>query len=294
MNVTVEHKPKYLSPSALISSKNPHTFYLERLCDVRLPREPQGKAAAMGSAFDTVVKKRLLNDGVGENRETFIREEIAKAVELSDFKEQAMAEAMIMGRKYALSAMQDTDFRDIEIHKKMHFDPLRTGGLPIFCKLDASYYDKDMDMIGPFDWKCSGLNPDNAKPNVSPKPGYVLQHSGKQVSKFAHKKYYKDMPFEQINKDWAVQTCTYGWALGLSPKLDKPFPVKIDMITMNSKREYLFTHYRGIITVEFQKEVFNRYMNLWNSIISGSFINRLEHKVYKSQIYILSTYESWF
>ena len=297
LKLKVERKLSYLSPSSLMASESqPHKFYMERLIDDRIPRDPQGKAAAVGSAFDAEVKKRLLSNGIAAHKKDWVLEEVAKSIELEDFKEEATNIGKKIVAAYSMEVMNKTLFYDIEIHKQWTFDPYKNGGVPLFVKLDASYHDNNIcNNIRevPFDWKCSGLNPDNTS-TVSPNPKYFIQYKGRNVFKYAHKDYYDGIPMHIINPKWATQLCTYGWALGLSPKLADSFPARIDMITKNKAGEYIFSLYEGLITPEFQVEVYNRYENLWKSICNGTFVDRLDAQYDINAVFTLSTGESWY
>jgi len=274
----IDRIPKHLSPSALLSSDQPHTFYLERLCEQRLPRKPQSFPAAIGSAFDVEIKKFLLDQGISKNR----KEEISNTFESS--VEQYKEEAYKIAKKVLPEYVTNLTTKFTEIEKRILFVK---EDVPILSYLDAVCVDEQNERM-PFDWKCMGLNPNN-KTFSSPKASYYIQFNANGVSKFAHKKFYTDIPFEQIFRKWAVQLCTYGWAIGLKGE----FRARIDCIT-NSKKGYLFTEYKGLITESFQAEVMAKYKLLWKDLHNDNFINRLKIKTCPSDVFMFASQESWF
>jgi len=246
---------KYLSPSALMQAeKQPHTFYLTRMFDGdhwKWLRGKQTLAASIGSAFDVLVK-----------------EEIGQVADHASI-EQNYDEAMEIARRIMFH------YRKIIKYTKFvnrQFDNFFTyRGIPIYGRLDSCCMDGDL--IVPFDWKCSGFSPES-KSGASPKAGYYMRYYNGELQG-AHKKYFKDMPMQLIDENWAIQLCTYGWSLGLSPELNDPFPVRVDMQTITTSGKISCAMYRGIITPEFQRIVYAKYNNLWKLIQRGGFEDML-------------------
>ena len=294
IKLKVERKLQYMSPSSLSNSeKQPNKFYLQRLVEDRLPRDPQGIPAAIGSAVDVLIKQRLMDNGVRPEKRAFVEDTLKDSVENEEFKEEAFEIAKRVTFNYAMEAIAQTDFRDIEIHENFLFNPLNDGGIRLLGKLDCTYFDELMEVEAPHDLKCNGLNPANES-TVSPKPGYYAQFKGRQQTKFGHKKYRIDIPMEEIDYGWATQLCTYGWLMGLSPKLEDSFPCRIDQITKNKAGEFLFTLFRGMITPRFQREVYDRYAAMWYDIECGHFVKRLASRYDRNAVFTMSTTESWF
>lgn len=287
IKLKTEKTPMYLSPSSVMQFMNQiNTFYMTRLLNEPMPRDPQGKAAACGSAFDYLIKCRLWRDGIGLDK-IHLKDSLLKGIECPGFRDEALSIGQNILDEYCLTAYDMTVFKNVELWGKFTF-----GDIPMYVKLDGTYDDEEFVVEAPLDWKCSGFNPDN-KNGMSPKPGYYIQYEGRKI-KGAHAKYIHNMPFEVIDYKWAIQMCTYGWFLGLSPKLEDSFPARIDMCTITKTRKIKISSYRGILTPEFQKKVFEHYQDAWTSLLSGEVINRLASQYDVNHVYNAASIESWF
>lgn len=287
LKLKIERPLQYLSPSSLMKAiDQPNTFYVERLIENRIDKEPQGKAAAIGSAFDILIKEKLLQDGIRVNKKELVSQELKKAVELKSFEKEAYIIAKRILANYLKFAYTHTKFMDIEIWKNFNFH-----GIPIFIKGDATCLDPKTNLIIPFDWKCTGFNPDS-KSGGSPKKGFYAQNEGYKY-KGAHKIWRTDIPIQEINYKFGIQFCTYGWGEGLSYNMDTDFPVKFDMNSITPKGVIKTSIYRAIVTKEFQKEVFNLYKTVWNELIEGTYINKLASQYDVNTVFIKSTTETW-
>jgi len=287
LKLIIDRPLNYLSPSSCqMAIKQPNTFYLQRLCSNRRERDPQTKGAAVGSAFDVEVKKKIWSEGISSNSKHLLPK-LLDSVEDKEFKIEAYRIGKKILRDYVMLAYSLTEFGEVEIWKQFNFH-----GLVLYVKLDATCKDGPTKIICPFDWKCMGFNPD-VKSVISPKPKFYLKIEGQNICG-GHKDYYHDMPMEEIDCGWAFQTCTYGWAIGLSPNLDTPFPVRIDSKTITKTGIQRTTCYRGIVTPSFQKYVLQQYKTVWNDLQSGKFMNRLASQYSTNLIYIASLSESWF
>ena len=284
----VERIPQYLSPSSLSQAINePNTFWLRRLQWFPFDKDPQGMAAAVGSAFDIQVKQKLWNDGIDSSKRTSYEDDLNNSIEVEENRKPAMAIGKEIMRNYKIHAYGQSNIKQVELWKHFTFH-----GVPFFGKLDATCIDKYTKEEIPFDWKCSGYNP-SAKSLIGCKPGYYCMYQGHEI-KGAHKNYKKDMPFEEVDYKWAVQCCIYGWSLGLSPNLDKPFPVRIDMQTKTKSKGERTTSYRGIITPALQKAVITQAQSVWKDIKNNTFQRRIASSYCNNLNWIASLRESWY
>lgn len=280
----IERLPSYLSPSALMQSKNqPNTFYMTRLINNRMEREPQSLAASVGSAFDYYVKLDLINKFP---HKAHFMQELKNGIE--DNNVEAHQAGKLAFERYDMGAFKRDEICDIEVHTNK-----TVNGVPLFGKLDATYFDDDFtwDKGCPLDWKVSGYT---SKKGVSPYPRYHRIWEDFKP-KGAHKLYEKDIPFHLIDETWATQLCTYGWLLGIP--LGKPFPARIEMLcwgrgSQNAKMRT--AKYRGIITEEFQLGLIAQYESLWNSLLDGSFVLRLESSEEEEFVWQAAINETWF
>jgi len=275
----IEKIPQYLSPSALMASENmPNSFYLNRLIHNKMVREPQSLAAAVGSAFDFLIKSELILTQFTNKKHLLV--DIKKGIETN--QDEAFTAGKIALNAYT-KVIDLNIFHDVEIHKQVEID-----GIPIMGKLDASISNPSIKYSFPFDWKVMGYTSKNP---ISPLPFYKRIWKGIRPLP-CHKEYSKGIPFENINDKWALQLCTYGWMLGIPFSIE--FPVYIDVILFINKIIQSIVIYEGIITKKYQELVISRYKNLWHSIINGSFIQRLASSYDEDLVWIASKEEEWF
>ena len=271
--------PKYLSPSSLSAIEGqPYTFYLQRMAPNPYPYEPQTPAAAVGSAFDSFIKIDIVNklDIKEKIRQRILKDALIFVRDESEFTKddlEAMSfeelifntsvekrnreEAREMGKllydKYKYNGYGSLIFLDVEIHRNFF---LLEGNVPIFMKLDSIVEDWDTKQPCPHDWKTSGYG---SASGISPKPGYMMLFD-KGINVGSHKEYRKDMPLDEIDPKWATQVCTYGWGMGITP--GTPFPAYIDMLAIRPNNIRV-ARYRGIITKEFQLNIYARFRKAW-------------------------------
>ena len=284
--IKVERLPSYLSPSALMNYESMiNTFYLTRLISEPMEREPQGMAAASGSAFDCLVKLKMIEDKFSHKKKHI--PELKNSVEIPGDanKEEAFRAGETALKAYTnCGAFNINEFHDIELQLNGSLE-----GVPIFGKLDSSVYDLRGDKIKiiPHDWKVQGYT---SKSNVSPKKGYYRLWEGIRP-KPAHNLYHPEIPFELIDPKWATQVCTYGWLLGY--KVGEPFYARIDALLWGSTKIRVIAQYRGLISKEFQLDLIHRYKELWRKINDGSILNELASDI-EDLVWIASKQERWF
>ncbi|MHA1790266.1 MAG: hypothetical protein ACTSXT_13720 [Candidatus Helarchaeota archaeon] len=277
----IEKKPKYLSPSSLvIAITNPNTFYLTRLILNPINKEPQGKGAGVGTAFDILVKKQLWEEKIDPQSKLIFFDKIEKGLEDPNFKKEALRIGKKILYQYNLIAKDQVKFNKLELWKRFMLEDV-----PIFTKIDATCMENGLEI--PFDWKCSGFNPDSQN-GISPCQGFQYQYQGNKVLK-THKKYYKGIQLHEINLKWAIQLGTYGWALNLKDN----FPVRIDQITNSTKGIIKVSSFKAYINKAFQKVVKNSYIQIWNELQSGDYLNRIASLYDQNLVYINSKNESW-
>jgi hypothetical protein len=298
--IQITKKPKFLSPSSLNEAEgNPNKFVLRRMVDDPRPRDPQSMPAAAGSSFDHFVKKYISEKNNFDLKEKLLRGmfteyvdgvAIDPRVKYKDYtgdklmfetnvepqnREEAYKAGLYLFSKYIEAGLLKDccNYRDIEIRR--NFVLLQTG-VPLYGILDAEWTDAGSgdSKAGsgsataiPYDWKVSGYGSDSG---VSPKK-YYMQSWQDGVPLGAHKEYREDIPFHEIDSDWAVQGCTYGWMMGLPPL--KPFNFMVDMIAIRPLSVKI-ARYKGVITPEFQTIVMGRYTKIWHEVQSGAILNR--------------------
>lgn len=289
-DVKITKPIKYLSPSSYSEYlKRPNFFFLRRLTDVGMDKEPQNQAAANGSAFDCLVKQYLLEQELLKAvSDTSVKriQELEKSVEIVDpeAKELAWARAKHFFLHYKLHGLPklSVEFMDAELWKEFTFRDVK-----IFAKLDATC--KYNQKIVPFDWKLFG-----SESHSSPSQGYArIVDDGKL--KPAHKKHREDIAFEEIDETIAHQLCVYGWSLGFSHKEWEEFPAVVHEVTITESKKVRIAELIGNITVNFQQKFYKELYECWREVNNANKIfTRIESQDFMSLNYWKALRESWF
>jgi len=271
----------------------PNTFYLTRLINDRMDREPQGVAAAVGSSFDYYMKMALVESKFPHKAD--ILPKLKSGIETNKVEADRMGKKAY--RLYTENAFDENEYHDIELRLNGSYE-----GIPITGYLDATShiitiddYAEEFhsnisygDNIIPMDWKTMGYS---SKTPISPPPGYFKLVEG-FIRKPAHDLFEPDIPFEYIDAKWATQLCTYGWLMDYP--VGKPFHVRLDAIIWKNNTIRCIARYYGLITEKFQEYTMKRYTRLWNSLLDGSFIQLLGSKDDENLIWLESKTETWY
>jgi len=281
----IEKNIPYISPSSFQNMMNqPNKFYLQRLVNNPLPREPQGLAAANGSAFDYWIKKKLLD----EMNRPYKEEELMQSIELKDdkAKERALNVGKIFYTYYCLFIKKLNIpwswFADVELDRTFTFHEI-----PLRGKLDCIYCSKYYKKMVPMDWKLTG-----SESHSSPTPKY--QRLVSEDEDKVHKDYYPEIPFNEIDETWATQLCIYGWELGRSNVIWEEFDSQIHEMTITEKGKIRLAIFHGILTIPFQQRIYNNLKLFWENLQNGNFINILASQFSKNMIYCAAIKENWF
>lgn len=295
------NKIKFLSVSALNMYLNqPNKFYMMRLADEKLPRDPQSLAAAAGTMFDINVKQYLiLKEKLNKYNKTIsavitIKNRLVNFPWYQKEKESLTLEELLMeslepqnrvdeifdiGKRlfnaYINSELfKKTQFHDVENRNIFELKVKLRGiehKVPIYsildCVLSYNNFTADTNILYPMDLKVSGYSS-----GASPKKGYCNSYDESGNSLGAHKDYIEGIAFDTIDEQWAMQGCTYGWSIGR--ELFKPFPFSIHALFIgipkqDGSRSIKICEYNGIITEEFQKLIALKYIQAWNTINSN-------------------------
>jgi len=296
----VERFPEYLSPSSISAAMTePNTFFCQKLIFDRMPREPQNLAMGVGTAFDILVKERLILKGVPTwNPIEIIRESLEKG----KFFDESYVGANLLMKMYSNSRLiGSTRWVQVEgdFHQEYTFEYNgKPYTVPLMCKLDAVVHDDEYDMDVPLDWKCSGYA---SLAGATPKPGYYDRWGGAGWEG-PHKNYTKNMLVTELGSDWARQFTMYGMALNKKNGIADftEFPVYVHHPVFNGKnKKPQVAVYRSIVTSDFQREVWGEIVRLWEDIGEQKFLNRLTNRYWHPWVIsVLSSYanecESFF
>ena len=266
--------PKYMSPSSLITYTNTPFIYFLRYLDKNrfLPRWPSNMANGTGTAFDVLVKEKLINEKNVKSSKTV--GELYNGI-ASNIKKPALLLGEQILSEYTRSGIfYKHKWGEVEKHVTVD-----VYGVPVHGQLDATVWDKEYKMFVPHDFKVSGAaKVGTDKAGVSPAQGYYrIWDSKKNCWGSMHKKFVDGIPIEQIKDDWAIQFCIYGW-INNPDLVDniQDFPVYCDHVVFNGKDKNIkIAQYRAICTVDFQKNLMQRLQQAWSSIHDNVFINNL-------------------
>lgn len=286
--IQIEKYPSFLSPSSLnMAEKSPNKFYINRLSGINIIKEEQTLAAAIGSAFDYLIKEKIIKDKNLYKKEPSLNE-MKKSVESNHSQAWEIGETIY--KKYLSEVYDILLFEDVEITENFQLDLNFIGinyFIPLYIKMDATKKLNYFKQPTAHDWKVSGYTSESG---ISPKPGYIrIWDNGRLKS--CHDKFTNSISIEDVDEQWGTQLCTYGWKLH---GFGKDFPVSVDMLCFNDRNECRIAQYEAWVPIKFQQRVAYKYALLWSSILDGSFLNKLVSKRDINLIFIESLNESWW
>lgn len=268
--------PKYLSPSALSCFEGgAEDYFLRYVVEPRLEREPQGKPASVGSAFDAYIKADLSGDPFDELFESQVEEQ---------------------NRDFALGAGEFvyTEYKKTPAYKelkelvakavKKRFEctiEVDCFGVPLLGKPDCCLtFECGIDLI--LDWKVNGYC---GKRTTSPNQGYRRIYNtfeGGRNHDIAHKNFKPKMLgdfevseqyMEDINDKWADQLCTYGWALDqTSDFIYEIHQVSAKPSAIPDRPLLRVSTYRSGIRQSYRDHLETRYTENWNAVQNNNLI----------------------
>ena len=281
---------KYISPSSLSCFyQDREEFYLRYLAEIRVPKIPQSRPMAIGSAFDAFVKNYIMGALVGSAGipPEFQIENIFEAQVEPQNRDWALSHGERLFEAYRasgalanlmleLSAATELPRFEFTVECRVAH-ACCAGGIPLLGKPDA--YCKLSDERGLIiDWKvngyCSGSSP-------SPKPGYVRllpsgkQHKNAQCSRVSGIDCNIASTFETVDESWAAQTCIYLWVLG-EPVGTKSL-VGIEQLCCaggEAATPLRVASHRSRIGVQFQAALMDRIATMWTAIQSGTVLSQ--------------------
>jgi hypothetical protein len=295
MNNKVLRRPKFLSPTSISQYyERPMEFYIQRLLPVPPPKEPQTRPMAVGSSFDCFVKNDLYKQFIGDPTGTDydLNKILGEQLEVPEDRDWAIKNGAFVFHQYkksgSLASLSMDLGKAVMDSIKMEKTVTRTiRGVPLLGKPDLSFQttcpsreDGGPEHLATFilDWKVNGYC---SRGNTSPTKGYVCCRSMDGKSAI-----HKDailgnvcgitinmaQHLESINKSWAAQTVTYAWILGapvgseiycgIDQLACRRFEDPVDL--ENSYPEIRVASYRMGVSEAFQRELMEKYINLWS------------------------------
>jgi hypothetical protein len=264
---------------------------MEKILDPGWPREPQGLAASIGTAFDIMIKIEVASKmGWGDLLRNKVKcpenESIYNYLVRKNILEENIKKALVEGHsiyKYYLSVLPielhriGISWHDLELTRQFYIPGLEGSIQDIlaYCKGDGafSYLIDNIDTVElPMDWKVTG-----SASKASPTQRYEMIYDDLGIPKGPHKLWCNDIHMDIINIDWATQLCFSGWQLGYPTQLKdlKVFTGVIHNLVCDSTTGKIrLAVYRGLLTTDFQASVIKRIQNMWVDITTGKFYQR--------------------
>ena len=250
---------EYLSPSSLrMLEEEPVEFYRRRCGpkDDMPDREPQGYPAAVGSAFDAVVKSLIAVDlGLPCPK---LKPMLKEKIENDTHRKQAISEGLRLGAAYVACGAMDALKRDGITAIEPGECIKKVFGIPVRGDLDAILRD-----AVPADWKVIGSGAPGTR---SPTQGYARLWTTKKpgLDMGPHKKH--GAPLEKYQESWATQLTMYGWLLGWPVKL--PMEYAVDEVVVGNMGHVRVAQHRGTISTDFQRSLRARLKAAWKRIVT--------------------------
>ena len=262
MKLPVWRQLPYISPSTFQKWEScQHQVYLSRLAGFKYQREPQGLAAAYGSAFDSIIKD-VIAKAHGMKAPNLTREYLIKQTVDQEHLELAVP----MGEQI-VEWYQETELHgefltgteevrlDVELYG-MH------NAVPILGQLDLIQGDV------PVDWKTGGFT---SRKGRSPKKGWEQKFT-KTIKTGEWKEYnsHDTCSIEKSNPAWAIQMCMYNWLLHNPER-----PYIIHEIVQHNDKISIAVH-RGNISQEFNDQLESSIAAMWGNITGDMFFAHIQ------------------
>lgn len=270
--------PERLSYSSLtLFEKDPQTFFMTRLAGTRTRREPQGVAAAIGSAYDARVKSSLAAACWGSPPAEL---EFDRLYE-SQVEPQNRTDSMLRDSQYLLDVYKRSGrFADLltllemsSTEPRFESETLVTvDGVPVTTKPDLTFSHRAWHVI--HDWKVKSFY---SASGASPTPGYVRWRDGETASE-PHKRfrplYWGDIVGSEgclstFSEQYADQTSLYAWAMGVTP--GEEFIASVDeLVCRPAKGEsspwVRVSELRAAVSTNHQRHLAHRLRRCWDAL----------------------------
>jgi hypothetical protein len=264
----------------------PDEFYLKYLCERRSPRVPQEHPAAVGSAFDAIVKSNLHAALYGPDSDP--KYELAALYEAQvepQNRDWAMPEGQHVFAAYQVSGFYDdllSQLRASSAPPRFEFTVEAVlNGVPFTGKPDAGWVTPGLIHVV-HDWKVNGYC---GKGTTSPHKSYMLCKDGwigKQSKSHGTEhnaflgRLHGDITvntsfLEAANPAWADQLSLYAWAMG--EPVGGETVLSIHQITAKtipeSRPQLRVSAFRALVANDYQLKLAERIRRCWDAITSG-------------------------
>lgn len=255
MRLPILKKPEYLSPSSFKEWRLcPTKFYFKRMATADYIVEPQSLPAAVGSAFDDLICRRIAQE-MGWN----------EVIEQEDnVSEEHKAKAYPYARRLLNTYIELGCFRNLMDDGILEIHP--------HTKKIVSYNGKEVPLYGkpdiilasgiPCEFKVSGAFSNSG---VSPNPGYLRYINNKCKRKGYHERALEKL--ETLNEDWALQLAIYHWLdNGITPM--RELRVAVEQLAIRGDT-IACVSFRNSISIEYQEKLYKSIEKSWDNIVNG-------------------------
>jgi hypothetical protein len=257
-------------------SNDPEAFYMRFLSEAKTPREPQSLPAAIGGAFDAIVKTEL---------QSALRLDHFRFGDLFENQvEPQCRDAALEHGKYLLESYKTsgayTDLLNIlrySSHIAMDVSyTRRVCGVKLTGQPDLSFEYHGINYI--LDWKVRSF-----LSQCSPTPGYVIcrdgYSDGRKATRFNGQPHGKaklidnfdPRTSEEFTTEYADQITIYQWLLGIDT-----IAWVDELCSKGNKRIRVATH-RGLITNK--QELLSKLQTLWQHVQTNTVIPLERQKI---------------
>ena len=284
-------KPKYLSFSSVsLFYKDRKEFFRKYICPIKVPRLKQMRAAAVGSAFDSLVKAALSADiyGQGARPEYALEVLFEDAVEKQN-RDIALEDGWRCFDAYKVSSAYTSlllMFKDAQRPPEFERDAnAHLFNIPVFGKTDCDFVDRYGNLVI-LDWKVKGFC---SKYGASPAKGYGccldgwIESPHSRSHNMAHKLFdpvvYNGVTIngngiENCFEKWAQQLSLYGWILG-QPIGSDTHIVCVDELCCkyqgpDKHPTIRVAHHASRISKPFQNDYFGKIKQCWERVTEGA------------------------
>lgn len=276
---TIQH----LSPTGLKTfGEDKVEFYRVYLSDFRPPRIKQTKQMAVGSAFDAFAKSFLYSRLVGKTDPAYGLDALFEKQVEPHNRDEALRVGKQVFDSYIGTGAMSALMLELKTgsHLSFEFEVKQTvksvyGEATLLGRPDI-FFINDQGARVVYDWKVNGFysaaSPNKMYVRILPggdthKAVYPVTEKGLRIS---------NHPMEDTNLEWATQLSTYAWLLGEAVGSDEWF-AGIDQLAYRNG-DLRVASFRNRVGAMYQRQLFERYVDLWKLCHSGHYFNELSYE----------------
>lgn len=265
MKLSVYRPVNHLSHSSLQEwARCQMLFYLKRMSKYEWPKNPQGKAAAIGSVFDCVVKDAFLKR---KNQPNNLKKDLLNSLEPENRIDSILKYGQNLAQQYIEYGFLDHLIKEgLENVLIKREGILEVNGLkiPMLGFPDGLFSDGSTH-----EWKVRGAM---SKSGAHNSPGYIHRVIDGVPDPFPHVK--ASEPMHNLNRVWAEQLTIYDYFSYGKGTLKIQTPVSVDEIAIKPHKGKLVVRMcriRSFLTPEFKQQVIDNLVKVFLQIEEAEF-----------------------